>query len=183
MKLCRDTLIPLGIDFHKMSDYSAMPFEDQTFDLVINRHGNYDAGELYRVLKPGGLFITQQVGEENDRELVELLLPGTPKPFHGLNLHDQSLHFENHGFKILRGEEAFRPIRFFDTGALVWFAKLIEWEFPDFSVEKCFSNLLEAEKILSDQGEIRGMIHRYLIVVQKVCYSSANNDPFQDVWT
>ncbi len=38
---------------------------------------------MNRILKPGGIFITQQVGEDNDRELVELLLPGTPKTFPG----------------------------------------------------------------------------------------------------
>ena len=49
--------------------------------MVINRHGDFNPDEIYRVLKPGGLFITQQVGAENDRELVELLCGQTDLPF------------------------------------------------------------------------------------------------------
>ena len=58
-----------------------LPFHNDEFDIVINRHGNYVPAELHRILKPGGIFITEQVGEDNERDLVELLLPGMPKPF------------------------------------------------------------------------------------------------------
>lgn len=77
--LCREKLGKLGIDFHEMTDYSQMPFEDAQFDMIINRHGNYDATEIFRILKPNGLFLTQQVGENNDRELIERILPDIPK--------------------------------------------------------------------------------------------------------
>lgn len=167
VELCKRKLLPLGIDFKEMHDYSRMPFENERFDLVINRHGNYDIAELHRVLKKGGLYITEQVGEENDRELVNLLLPGTPKPFSGLNLKWQRCLFEQAGFEILQAEECMRPIQFYDVGALVWFAHIIEWEFPDFSVDKCFAQLCEAQKMLDENGVIEGWIHRYLIVAKK----------------
>ena len=67
--LCRETLLPLGIDFRAADGKSVLPFEDASFDLVIDRHGDFNPREIYRVLKPGGLFITQQVGAENDREI------------------------------------------------------------------------------------------------------------------
>lgn len=165
--LCREILLPKGYDFREAADPSALPFSDEQFDVVINRHGSFDARELYRILKPGGLFVTQQVGEENERDLVELLLPGTPKPFSGLNLSDQEKNFQKAGFEILRGKEFFGPIRFFDVGALVWFARILQWEFPDFSVERCFEQLVEAQEILERKGSIDGTIHRYLIVAQK----------------
>lgn len=167
VELCKKELFPLGIDFREMKEHGKMPFEDGRFDIVINRHGNYNVDELWRILKKGGLFITQQVGEDNDRELVELLLPGTPKPFHGLNLAAQKQLFERAGFEILKGEECFRPIRFFDVGALVWFACIIEWEFPGFSVDKCLENLSKAQKIIDEEGVVTGSIHRYLIVARK----------------
>lgn len=165
--LCKKTLLPLGVEFKEAGDYCNLPFEDESFDVIINRHGDYDPRELYRLLKPGGIFITDQVGENNDRELVELLLPGTPKPFHGLNLSDQEKAFKEAGFSLERGEEAYRPIRFFDVGALVWFARIIEWEFPDFSVDMCKDRLFEAQNILEKDGEVSGMIHRYLIIAKK----------------
>lgn len=166
--LCERTLSPLGVDFREAADVSRLPFWDGRFDLIINRHGDFHILELWRLLKPGGLFLTQQVGEDNDRELVELLLPGTPKPFHGLNLAEQRSAFLRAGFEIMQGEECFRPIRFYDVGALVWFARIIEWEFPNFSVDGCFERLLEAQRILEEQGAVMGTIHRYLIAAQKV---------------
>lgn len=166
VQLCNETLLPLGIDFHRGTAEN-LPFPDASFDLVINRHGDLCAAELNRVLKPGGLFITEQVGENNDRELVELLLPGTPKPFSGLNLHNQSQIFQQAGFTILKAEEAYRPIRFFDVGALVWFAYILEWEFPGFTVDGCMDRLLAAQRILERDKEIVGSIHRYLLIVRK----------------
>jgi SAM-dependent methyltransferase len=44
------------------SDGNRLPFDDRQFDLVINRHGDYDLTEIWRVLRPGGVFLTQQVG-------------------------------------------------------------------------------------------------------------------------
>ena len=135
--------------------------------MVINRHGDFNAEEIYRVLKPGGLFITQQVGAENDRELVELLCGETEIPFPDQYLGIETKKFEDAGFAILQSKEAFRPIRFFDVGALVWFARIIQWEFPDFSVDTHLENLLNAQRILEEQGSIDGTIHRFLLAAQK----------------
>lgn len=167
VRLCRETLLPLGVDFRACADPSNIPFPDGSFDLILNRHGAFDPAELFRLLRPGGLFLTEQVGEDNDRDLVERVLPGTPKPFPRKNLREQRAAFEAAGFRVLRGEEAFRPIRFFDVGAFVWFARVIAWEFPGFSVERCFDRLLAMQEELEETGEIRGTIHRYLIAGQK----------------
>lgn len=167
VELCRERLGPLGIRVREVADHTRMPFEKGEFDLVINRHGDYCPAEVWRVLREGGLFITEQVGEDNDRDLVELLLPGTPKPFPGWNLEVQQVALRSVGFEILRAEECFRPIRFYDVGALVWFARIIEWEFPGFSVEGCFDRLLEAQGILERRGVVEGQIHRFLLVVRK----------------
>lgn len=167
VKLCRQTLGSRGILLKEVTDYTKMPFEAETFDLIINRHGSYDVDELFRILKPEGVFVTEQVGEDNDRELADMLLPENKKPFAGWNLDNNKSDFSERGFFILKAKEAFRPIRFFDVGALVWFAKVIEWEFPHFSVDACFGNLLKAQRILETQGYIEGTIHRFLLAVQK----------------
>lgn len=167
VELCRNKLTDLGIDFHEMSDYSHMPFADESFDVVINRHGSYDVNEIFRVLKKGGLFITQQVGELNDREFVELVLPSVPVTFSDHNLKFQVKLFENAGFQVIESGEAFRPIKFYDTAAFVWFAKIIEWEFVGFSVDKCFEKLLHVEEEILKNGFISGNIHRFYIAARK----------------
>lgn len=165
--LCRERLLPLGIDFRACQDPGAIPFPDESFDIILNRHGSFEAGELFRLLKKGGLFITQQVGGDNDRDLVERVLPGTPKPYPHLYLAKQSRVFREAGFRILQEEEAYRPIRFFDVGAFVWFARVLPWEFPDFSVERCFSRLCAMEEEIREKGFVQGTVHRYLIAAEK----------------
>ena len=167
IELCQNTLLPLGIDFRSADGKGNLPFEDERFDLVLNRHGDLNPEEIYRVLKPGGLFITQQVGAENDRELVELLCGHTDLPFPDQYLKIISDQFSQTGFEILDGRECFRPIRFYDVGALVWFARIIEWEFPGFSVERCQDQLLHAQAILDEKGCIKGRIHRILMIARK----------------
>lgn len=167
VNLCREKLLPLGINFKACDNPSKIPYENETFDMIINRHGDYDAIELYRLLKKGGIFITEQVGCDNERDLVEMVLPGTKKPFPHLNLKEQRRVFEDAQFQIIRAEEAYRPIYFYDIGAFVWFAHIIEWEFPNFSVENCFPQLLEMQKIIDKVGKVEGNIHRYLIIGKK----------------
>ena len=166
--LCRETLSPLGIDFREANAAGPLPFADESFDLVINRHGDYSPAEIARVLKAGGIFVTQQVGAENDRELVELLLPTPPAPpFPRQYLRIAREDCRASGLTVLEGQEAFRPIRFYDVGALVWFAHIIEWEFPGFTVEGSREQLLRLQAHLEERGMIEGRIHRFLLAARK----------------
>ena len=83
-----------------------------TFDLVTNRHGKYNIQELKRILKSGGMFLTQQVGAENDRDLVELLLGDIELPFPKAYLSIARQEFIDNGFDIIEEAEAYRPIEF-----------------------------------------------------------------------
>lgn len=165
--LCQKTLLPLGIDFRPAGGRENLPFPDSSFDMVIDRHGDFNAAEIHRVLKPKGLFITQQVGAGNDRELVTLLCGDIPLPFPEQAPEAVSREFREAGFEILTEAEAFRPIRFWDVGALVWFARIISWEFPHFSVATHQKELLDAQRILEENGCIEGTTHRFLLVARK----------------
>ena len=167
VQLCMQTLLPLGVDFKQADGKRELPFEGCSFDVVINRHGDKNPAEIFRVLKPGGIFISQQVGADNDRALVELLCGDVPKPFPDQYAHMAAEQLRAAGFVILRSEECFRPYRFFDVGALVWFARIISWEFPDFSVDTHLDKLRNAQRILEETGCIEGRTHRFLLVAQK----------------
>ena len=47
------------------------------------------------------------------------------------------------------------------------FARIIDWEFPYFEVEKYKENLFKAQEILEKEGVIKGRIHRYYFVARK----------------
>lgn len=166
--LCREVLLPLGVDFREADGGGPLPFPDGSFDLVLNRHGDYLPAEVFWVLKPGGVFLTQQVGAENDRDLVELLLdPVPPLPFPRQYLSIAREDLEAAGFTVTEAQDAYCPIRFWDVGALVWFARVIPWEFPGFSVETCRDRLFQAQSVLEQKGVIQGTIHRYFLAVEK----------------
>ncbi len=58
----RQALEPLGIAVMQYDSETGepMPFAAESFDLVA-RHESYDAGEVARVLRPGGRLLTLQV--------------------------------------------------------------------------------------------------------------------------
>lgn len=167
VELCRERLSSLGIDFRQADGNGELPFESESFDMVIDRHGDFNPREIYRVLKSGGIFVSQQVGAQNDRELVELLCGDLPLPFPDQYAARAADAFREAGFSVLRQDECFRPIEFYDVGALVWFARVLPWEFADFSVATHTENLLRAQEILEGNGSISGNTHRFLIVAKK----------------
>ncbi|PXX81489.1 class I SAM-dependent methyltransferase [Dielma fastidiosa] len=168
VQLCKERLEPLGITVRKIENPLHIPYPDASFDLVINRHEAYDFKEVYRILKPGGTFITQQVGGKNDDDLVAKLgcvkeLPD-PKTFDLQNAMHYALQAS---FNVELGYEAFTPIEFYDVGAFVYFAHIIEWEFGGFQVESHFDQLCTLAQELAEHGCIRGSEHRYLLVLKK----------------
>lgn len=74
---------------------------------------------------------------------------------------------KNVGFTVLKSEEYFPYLRFYDIGALVYLAKIIEWEFPNFSVERCYEKLCQLQSIVENQGFVESTEHRFIIVAHK----------------
>lgn len=47
VELCSGKLLPLGVDFKRADARNEkLPFPDQTFDVVINRHGDFNVREI-----------------------------------------------------------------------------------------------------------------------------------------
>lgn len=150
----------------RSADDQPLPYEDDQFDLVLNRHESYDLSEVRRVLKPGGYFITQQVGGSNSLWLRKVLCGGeTAIP--DFNLENEIPRFLNAGFTINYKNQCYATDRFLDTGALVWYAKALPWEFGAFSVDGCFERLLELDALCAQQGYIPSVQHRFIIIARK----------------
>jgi len=161
---CQKTLSPLGIDVRMIMDDDHIPFEDSSFDIVINRHESFNIQEVKRILKPEGIFITQQVGGDNDQELVEYLGYGAIKKFAHHHCFKVSQMMMDNGFTIVFQAEDYLKQRFLDVGAIVYYAKIIEWLFPDFSVDKNFAQLCKLHQTLLENGYIECTQHRFIIV-------------------
>jgi len=53
-----------------------MPIATARIDIVIDRHAPFNAKEVYRILRPRGTFITQQVSEGDKRNFKEVFQRG-----------------------------------------------------------------------------------------------------------
>jgi len=166
VKICMEVLEPLGITVKKVFSDKKLPFENNTFDIIINRHESYDVDEIKRILKGNGIFITQQVGCKNNEILSNLLIPNFIPRYPNLTLKNAVSKFQRKDFSVLYKEEYFPYLRFFDIGAIVYFAKIIEWEFPNFTVDKCFGQLLKLEEGLQAKGYVESIEHRFIIVAK-----------------
>lgn len=167
LALCRERLSPLGIEVKAVREDNRLDFPGASFDLIINRHEDLSAPEIFRCLKPGGMFITQQVGGGNNHDLAKRLIPGCAPSFPDHTLSANVRLLEAAGFEIIRREEAFPRVRFYDVAALVYFAGIIEWEFPGFSVDTSFEQLISLQEELETTGHIDGTEHRFLIAAAK----------------
>jgi len=173
-ELCKKVLSPLGITVGRtytddeFNTDDVLPFEDGLFDVVINRHESFDLQEVYRVLKRGGYFITQQVGAKNGNEFAERLNDNFIYSIPTHTMENYTTTLNNLGYKILKTDESMYPVKFYDVGALVFYAKIIVWEFPKFSVETHFDKLLECQREIEETGFLHGSGHSFLIVAQKM---------------
>jgi len=163
VKLCKEKLSPLGINVAQVYDDAKLPFEDNSFDMIINRHEAYDVKEIKRILKPNGIFITQQVGGKNNEILSKGLIKNFAAQYAYLNLNYAFEEFERNSFEVLYKNEYFPYLRFYDVGAIVYYAKIIEWEFPGFSVDHSFNELWDLHEELKKKPYIESYEHRFII--------------------
>lgn len=71
----REVLDSDNIKITTLTKEGRLPFKDDKIDLVINELANYDKFELYRVLKPGGYVILNQLGSDNYKEIIKMFIP------------------------------------------------------------------------------------------------------------
>lgn len=172
--VARQRLAPLNVGVYEVSD-DYLPFADNSFDLIINRHASYNPHEVWRVLKPECQFITQQVGDQTNRRLHELLGTKPEGNFyagasqkHAWNLAYAVHELESDGWHIIKQQEEFYSTRYYDVGAIVYYLKAIPWTVPDFSVEKYFDRLVEVHHLIQQEGFVDVPFHQFFIVAEKV---------------
>jgi SAM-dependent methyltransferase len=119
---------------HRGAPGGRLAFRDGAFDLVVNRHESFVAEEIRRVLRPGGVFITQQA-DSGSRRFHELLglKPPTVEEF-GLELAVEQI--TDAGLHVDECDEGPATTTFADIGALAWYLSVVPWAVPGFSIER-----------------------------------------------
>jgi SAM-dependent methyltransferase len=166
--LARQRLEPLGVSVVAVGDDSSLPFPDGQFDLIINRHESYSASEVHRVLAPGGHFITQQVGGDNDNDLNRLL--GAPE-------YDEFLHWTlqfatdeilGAGLNVVWSAETEMFTRFFDIGAVIYYLKAVPWQIADFSVDRYRLPLKKLHAHIQKHGHVDIPGQRFILIATRL---------------
>jgi SAM-dependent methyltransferase len=165
--IAKQRLEPLGVKV--ISEYSdaAIPLPSASLDLVIDRHGSYSESELMRLLKPGGIFLTEQVGGKNCFRLNELL-QDEPEFMYSYWTRDLITHqLTDAGFELHSVQEEFPPAEFADIGAVVFYLRIITWQVADFSVEKYRDKLFAIHQNIQASGPLQVNDHRILVEAHK----------------
>jgi SAM-dependent methyltransferase len=168
--IARERLEPLDVVVIPLDEEEPrqLPFDPDTFDLVLNRHGYYWEPELYRILQPGGFFVTQQVGNRNDIGIRKLLgAPDAIANSEWTDLSQAAANLQSAGFQIIKQLEDIYPQRFYDIGAIVYQLKAVPWQIPDFSVEVYFDKLKAIHETIQQTGYVDVEEHRFFMIAQK----------------
>lgn len=165
LAFARAELEPLGVRVLPVGSDRKLEVPDGSVDRVLARHEAFDAREVARVLRPGGRFVTQQVGGRNHRELSELL-GRAPEP--AVNRVDSAAALAEEvaraGVVVELAREAVATERVRDVGALVYFLRAAPWEVPGFSVRRFRPALEGIHARIERTGALELTSHRLLVV-------------------
>jgi SAM-dependent methyltransferase len=147
-----------------------LPFRDGAFDLVMDRHESFVPKEVARSLRKGGIFVTQQVGEDNNAELREFFGKSSALPKKGKmpwNLARAVRDIESTEMRILQKKGETVSSRFLDVGALTYHLKAIPWEVPGFSPRREMEKLREADRRIRKNGSFNVTSSRFYIQARR----------------
>lgn len=158
---CRVKFLPM--------DAAELEFPAGSFDVVLTRHAPVYVDEVARVLKPGGVFITQQVGARNTANICTLFGCGPGGEYHeepGQTVAEWVEAFRARGYAIRAQGEYDVPYFFLDVESLLFWLKAIPMP-EDFDLERDWPRV---DEIIATTRTPRGFatnVHRELLIVQK----------------
>jgi SAM-dependent methyltransferase len=161
--VAHDRLAPLGAHVVAAADSPTLPFATNTFDLVVSRHPVVTLwGEIARVLRPGGAYLSQQIGAGTNRELTEFMMG--PQPVNQRRSPDSlRAAAETAGLEVADLRSCALRVEFFDVAAIVYFLRKVHWTVPDFSVQKYKERLRAVHEHIAHEGAFVCTAQRILL--------------------
>jgi SAM-dependent methyltransferase len=149
-----------------------LPFRDDVFDLVIDRHEELEPAEVARVLQPGGWFFTQQIGRRNWCELADYF------PSAGAGNRSRMMDFgdlldeyarglEAAGMAVEREEEHDFQVAYESLGDFLFMLLITPWTIPDLDVERDIDALLALERDRTTDHGLEMTWGRFLIAARQ----------------
>ena len=171
--VARNTLRALGGHLVAVADRPALPFAAASFDLVVSRHPVVTLwDEIARVLRPGGTYLSQQIGPGTNRELSEFFLGPTPVPEHR-RPERAAEAAQAAGLDVVRLEPCALRVEFFDVAAVVYFLRKVIWTVPGFTPEAFDVELRHIHAHIAQHGSFVSTAQRFLIEAHRPARSWA----------
>ena len=160
-------LHPLGALVVASPDEPCLPFADGAFDLASSRHpATVHWSEIARVLKPGGVYFAQHVGDRTNVEITEYFLG----PFEPNNQRAPDVEADQAraaGLEVVGCRNERLRLEFFDVGAMVFFLRKVVWTVPDFTVDRYRQRLRDLHDQIERDGVFGSTMSRTLFEVRK----------------
>jgi SAM-dependent methyltransferase len=134
-----------------------------TFPVIINRHAELDLPAVAEHLKPGGYFITQQVGERN-MGCIRAALGQRPG-----SAEISATALAHAGLRVVAVMEYDVEYVVRDIGSLVFWLSALDMLHADLDGSAALADPAELNAILAGNVDERGFVtneHRYLAVAQ-----------------
>jgi SAM-dependent methyltransferase len=166
-RLATERLSPFGVQVVdvQLTLIGRMPFTDNEFDLVLNRHSGFNPREVARILAPGGAFLTQQI---HALWAVDLLAVFEVKPqWPDATLEKYVPQLEAAGLTITDTREWSGNLSFTDVGAIVYYLKAVPWLVSGFSVKTHSKHLFRLQRRLESGEKLAFSARKYLLEAHK----------------
>jgi SAM-dependent methyltransferase len=137
-----------------------LPFAPASFDVITNRHEAFDAREVRRLLRPGGSFVTQQVGSEEETG-VRTLLGLRPRGDAPWTLTVAQAELTDAGLVLVDGADERLSTRFSDIAAVVAYVRSVPWSVPEFDPEAMRARLAALHDRCVRDGAIEAVTPRF----------------------
>jgi SAM-dependent methyltransferase len=165
--LARARLASLGARVVAAAEAPTLPFVDASFDLVVSRHPVVVLwAEIARVLRPGGTYLSQQIGPGTNRELTEFMLG--PRPVNESRSAARTrAAAEAAGLEVLDLRECALRVEFYDVGAVVYFLRKVCWTVPDFTPAGYDAELRRLHRQIERAGSFVSTARRLLVEARR----------------
>jgi SAM-dependent methyltransferase len=160
-------LRPLGAWVVAATDTPTLPFADAAFDLVVSRHPVVVVwSEIARVLQPGGIYLSQQIGPGTNRELTDFLMG--PQPVNERrSAASVRAGATSATLDIVDLQECSLRVEFFDIGAVVHFLRKVQWTVPAFTPEAYEAELRHLHERIQRDGSFVSTARRLLVEARR----------------
>jgi SAM-dependent methyltransferase len=166
--VARRRLAPLGAHVVAVADAPTLPLVGDTFDLVVSRHPVVTLwDEIARVLRPGGTYLSQQIGAGTNRELTDFMMGSQPVSQRRSPEHLKAAA-EQAGLEVVDLKACSLRVEFYDVAAVVYFLRKVHWTVPDFSVQRYDEELRAVHAHIEREGAFVSTAQRVLLEARKV---------------